>query len=241
MQKTHPILTKLFSAMALALTSTLAQAADPVTDAMQAANAPYRMALYKTNGNSAAEAKQALEQAQAAWEKLASQFGKQPAAPYDRDAGFAESLAAASKVYVKAMAEVNAGDLKAAHATLEDVRDIMSDLRKRNQVVVFSDQMNAYHAVMEHILIDGHAMLAEPKGLLLMTAQAGTLSYLAKRLTSEVPVSLTQNPEFTALAEAVKGSVAKLEAALLTQDMAAVKEAMGKLKGPYSKLFSKFG
>jgi hypothetical protein len=32
-----------------------------------------------------------------------------------------------------------------------------------------------------------------------------------------------------------------LEVALLNQDMTAIKETIGKLKGPYSKLFSKFG
>ena len=32
-----------------------------------------------------------------------------------------------------------------------------------------------------------------------------------------------------------------LDAAVLAQDMAAVKDAISKLKGPYSKLFAKFG
>ena len=221
--------------------TSLALAADPVTDAMQAANAPYRMALYKTNGTSAAEAGLALMQAQQAWDKLNTQFGGKPAAPYDRDPAFASSVAAVAKVYAKAQTEVAASDLKAAHATLEEAREIMADMRQRNQVVVYSDHMNAYHAVLEHILIDGHTTLAQPKGLLLMTAQAGALSYLARRLSTQAPQALSQNPEFIPLLEAVSQSVSRLEAALLDGDMAAVKEAMSKLKGPYSKLFSKFG
>jgi hypothetical protein len=74
-----------------------------------------------------------------------------------------------------------------------------------------------------------------------MTAQAGALSYLAKRLSAQAPVSLTQSPEFTALIAAVNQSVGNLEAALLSQDIAAVKDAIGKLKAPYSRLFAKFG
>jgi hypothetical protein len=218
-----------------------AQAADPVTEAIQAANGPYRMALYKTNGPSQAEAQQALTQAQQAWDKLGTQFGAKPAAPYDRDPAFAASVAAVSKVYNKALAEVNANDNKAAHNTLEEAREIMADMRHRNNVVVFSDHMNAYHSQMEVIMIDGNATLAQPKGLLHMTAQTGALSFLAKRLTTQAPESLTKNAEFTALVEAVNKSVAGLEAACLNQDMAAVKEAISKLKGPYSKLFSKFG
>jgi hypothetical protein len=219
----------------------LAQAADPVTDAMQDAYAPYRMALFKTNGKSQAEAQQALTQAQQAWDKLSTQFGAKPAAPFDRDPAFAASVAEVAKVYTKAMAEITANQLADAHNTLEHARDVMADLRQRNNVVVFSDHMNEYHGQMELIVSDGSATLAQPKGLLTMTAQAGVLSYLAKRLSTQAPASLTQNPEFTALIAAVNQSVDNLEAALLNQDIAAIKDAIGKLKAPYSRLFAKFG
>lgn len=219
----------------------LAQAADPVTEAMQAANGPYRMALYKTNGKSQDEALQALLQAQQEWNKLATQFASKPAAPYDRDPAFAASVAEVNKVYVQALAEVKGGQLTNAHNTLEQVREVMADMRQRNNVVVFSDHMNAYHAQMEVIMIHGNATLAEPKGMLLMTAQAGALSYLAKQLGLQASASLNKNTEFSTLLAAVNQSVLQLETALLSQDMTAVKEAIGKLKGPYSKLFSKFG
>jgi hypothetical protein len=218
-----------------------AQAADPVTDAMQAANAPYRMALFKTNGKSQPEAQQALTQAQQAWDKLSAQFGAKPAAPYDRDPAFAASVAEVAKVYTKAMAEINANQLSDAHNTLEHARDVMADMRQRNNVVVFSDHMNEYHSQMELIMVDGNATLAQPKGLLTLTAQAGTLNYLAKRLSTQAPASLTQNPEFNTLLAAVTQSVASLETALLNQDIVAAKDAIGKLKGPYSRLFAKFG
>ena len=80
-------------ALAVALsTGTLALAADPVTDLMQAANGPYRMALYKTNSKSQDEALQAVTQAQETWAKLATQYSAKPAAPYDRDPAFAASV-----------------------------------------------------------------------------------------------------------------------------------------------------
>ena len=219
----------------------LAQAADAVTQAMQSANGPYRMVLFKTNGTSQAESQQALTQAMQAWDKFSSEFAAKPAAPYDRDPAFASSVAAVLKVYAKAQGEISANDLKAAHSTLEEAREIMSAMRKRNNVVVYSDHMNAYHAVMEHILVDGSALLAQPKGLLVMTAQAGALSYVAKRLSTQAPESLAKDAEFLALVDAVKQSVDRLESALQNQDQAAVKDAIGKLKGPYSKLFAKFG
>lgn len=219
-----------------------AQAADPVTEAMQLANAPYRMALFKTNGTSQSEALQALAQAQAAWDKLAQQFmATTVPAPYDRDAAFGASVAAVAKVYTQAQSEINAGDLKAAHNTLEEARDIMSELRRRNQVVVFSDHMNTYHEVMEHVMVDGADTLTKPQGMQRLTMQVGALRHTADRLRTQAPEALTQNTEFMALLQAVQQSVTQLEEAVLAQDSAAAKAAIGKLKGPYSKLFAKFG
>jgi hypothetical protein len=219
----------------------VAHAADPVTDLMQAANVPYRMALYKTNGKSQDEAQQALLQAQQMWRKFATEFGAKPAAPYDRDPAFASSVAEVGTVYDQALKEVSAGQLGTAHNTLERVRDIMADMRQRSNVVVFSDHMNAYHSQMEVIQVHGGETLAQPKGALLLTAQTGALSYLAKQLEVQAPAELKKNEEFNQLLKAVHQSVGNLEAALLNQDMAAAKEASGKLKGPYSKLFAKFG
>jgi hypothetical protein len=233
-------LRSLVLALSLAASTSL-WAADPVTDALQKAYAPYRAALYKTNGKSQPEAQQAITQAQAAWAQIVSQFGAQPAAPYDRDSRFGASLAEVTKVYAKAAGEIGNNQLTEAHGTLEHARDVMADLRKRNQVIVFSDHMNAYHAEMEHVLIDGSKMIDEPQGLLRLTALAGGLDYLAKRLSAEAPAELANNGEFVALVNAVEQSVAGLKTALFAQDATAVKAAMSKIKGPYGKLFAKFG
>lgn len=45
-------------------------AADPVTDAMQAAYVPYRIALFSTNSHAQAESQKAMEQTQQSWVKL---------------------------------------------------------------------------------------------------------------------------------------------------------------------------
>jgi hypothetical protein len=232
---------KIISLAALLTWGVSAQAADPVTEMMQTANAPYRMALYKTNGKVQEEAQQAVQQAQAAWGKLASQFAAKPAAPYDRDAGFAASVMEVNQVYEQAVQQVNAGQLAQAHHTLERVRDVMADMRQRNGVVVYSDHMNAYHAQMEMIVVHGAETLAQPKGMLLMTGQVGALGYLVKQLGLQAPASLKKNDEFNGLLKAVEQSVSTLDAAVMNQDMAAAKEAASKLKGPYSKLFAKFG
>lgn len=226
--------------LALALTAPV-HAADVVTDAIQAAYAPYRAALFRTNGKSQPEAQQAVDQARQAWTTLRERFAGQPPVPYDRDAGFAATLAQVTAVYDKAAREVAAGQLPAAHDTLEEARDLLAALRQRNGVVVFSDHMNAYHAEMEHLLIEGPKQLAGPLGLAQLTAQAGALDYLARQLRARAPEPLRQNAEFDTLLKDVEASVQAVMKAALSQDTAALKDAMGKLKQPYSKLFLKFG
>ena len=216
-------------------------AADPVTDAMQKTYAPYRVALFKTNNKAQEDSRQAVMQAQQGWARIASEFGANPPAPYAGDPNFAASLAGVNTVYAKAIEQIEQNQLIEAHETLEEVRDIIADMRRRNQVVVFSDHMNAYHAEMEHFLADGERSLAVPNGMLELTAKAGALEYLAGRLKREASASLLKNEEFVGLLKAVEKSVADLKAALFTQDAAKVKEAIGKLKGPYSRMFIKFG
>ncbi|GAB2877302.1 hypothetical protein GCM10027046_01450 [Uliginosibacterium flavum] len=219
----------------------IASAADPVTDIMQKAYAPYRVALFKTNSNSQAEAQQAITQAQQSWGQIATQFGAKPAAPYDRDTDFAKSLAEVSKVYAKAAEEIGKNQLTEAHETLEHARDVMSEMRHRNNVIVYSDHMNAYHAQMELVLIDGPKTLAGPNGIQELTAQTGALEFLAARLKSEAPADYAKNDEFNTMLAAVQKSVADLKAALFTNDATKVKDALGKVKVPYSKMFIKFG
>jgi hypothetical protein len=225
----------------LVLAGAAAWAGDPVTDAMQAAYAPYRVALFRTNSNAQVEAQQAIAQAQQAWTKLTQQYGGKPPAPYDRDPAFATSLGEVSKVYEAAAPQVAANQLTAAHETLEKARDIMAEIRRRNQVVVFSDHMNAYHTEMENVLISGPEVLMQADGKQEFIAMVGVLNYLAKRLRSEAPDSYAKNEDFVESVKAVEKSVSDLRAASFSQDAAAIKAALAKVKAPYSKFFLKFG
>jgi len=136
---------------------------------------------------------------------------------------------------------VEAGQLPQAHETLEGIRDLLADLRRRNGVIVFSDHMNAYHAAMETLLEAGPQVLEGPKAFLELMARAGVLEYLAQRLLSEAPASLAGQPEFVARQRAVADAVAALRRAALAQDRDAAAAALKALKGPYSRLFLAFG
>ena len=75
----------------------------------------------------------------------------------------------------KAAEEIAARQLPQAHETLEAVRDLLAEQRRRSGVVVFSDHMNAYHLEMERALIDGPKWLLQDGHTLRLVAQAGVL------------------------------------------------------------------
>lgn len=64
---------------------------------------------------------------------------------------------------------------------------------------------------------------------------------LTSQFAAKPPANLAKDPEFEGLVKPVMKAVADLQAALLTQDAQRVKDAMGKVKQPYSKFFLKFG
>lgn len=216
-------------------------AADPITDALQKAYAPYRAALFKTNAGQTGESADALKQAQQAWSLVVQLVKSQPTVPYANDALMARTLAGVEEHYAKAAQQVAAGQLPQAHDTLEGVRDLLSELRRQNQVIVYSDHMNAYHAQMEHLLEEGPTWLRADDGLPKLAAQAGVLRYLAERLNSEAPAAVQASAEFKELLGAVTRSVEGLNAAVAAGDKARIEKAIGQVKAPYSKLFIKFG
>jgi len=232
---------KTLLAAALVLLLPGAHAADAVTDAMQAAYPSYRLALFKTNTGTPDDALASVQKAQQAWLGLSQQFGGTPPAPYDRDAAFAATLQEVNRIYAAAAEQARAGQLPQAHETLEAIRKLVADLRQRNQVSVYSDHMNAYHAVMEQLLEEGKRMLGEADGVQRLTLKAGALFYLSEQLESQAPQAYRDNPEFGQLIKAQRGAIEALRAALLRQDKPAMAMAIGKLKMPYSKLFVKFG
>ncbi len=229
----------LLGALASALASP-AWPADAFTDAMTSAYAPYRAALFATNGKSKAEAELALTKAREAWTTLTRRFASPPA-PYDRDPHLAGTLAKVDSVYLQAAAEVRDEKLAQAHETLEAVRELLAELRRRNDVIVFSDHMNAYHARIELVLQDGRQLPATASEWMTWMGRVGALDYLAARLRADAPAKLLADADFETQLQAVEASVTNLRAAALARDGAALRDAIAGLKRPYSRLFLKYG
>jgi len=73
----------------------------------------------------------------------------------------------------QSQATADAGRLADAHERLEAVRDLLAALWQRNQVVVLSDHMNAYHEAMETVLTDRPGLLGRPDGAAALSEWVG--------------------------------------------------------------------
>lgn len=231
----------LIIAAVLAAGAPVVDAADAVTEAIDAAYPSYRNALFRTNAGAAAESEQAVAAARNAWAALAGRFGTAPTAPYDRDIGFARTLSEVDAVYARAAAEVRDGKLTAAHETLESVRDLIGELRRRNGVIAYSDHVNAYHAQMEAVLNEGPRLLENEAGMRALTLQVGVLDHLATKLDAEASAALRAQAGFGDALREVQASVAALRQAMLAPDAGAAKRSIAALKAPFSRLFLRFG
>lgn len=230
----------LISALGL-MSTAMSFAADPVTDAMTSAYTPYRVALFRTNSKAQTESETAIVQASQAWQEIISKYAKAPPPPYNRDTGFAKSLTDVAAVYEKASGAIHTQKLTEAHETLENARDLMAEIRRRNNVIVYSDHMNAYHSEMEHLLSEGPKWVEQPNGFLLLMEKLGAMAFLAARLKSEAPAAVVSDPAFAGALKSLEQSLTVLREAILAQDAARIRAAIPKVKGPYSQLFLKFG
>jgi ribosomal protein S20 len=227
-------------AMALAASPTTAGPFSDFEEELRDAYAVYRAALFQTNKKDKVASEQTVKQFSAAWGALAARWGKQPPPQYSDGPGFAGTLVEVKSTIEKAHEAIAKGDLGDAHEILERIRDLLGDLRSRHGIITFSDRMNAYHELMEQILTKPYGGY-DAGGLRELHEDAAVLAYLYRSLERHPPVKAGASPEFVQALSAVKTSVEALLASVRNNDSAAAKQAVQRLKQPYSLLFLKFG
>jgi len=196
----------------------------------------YRVALFATNANKSEEAAKSVVAFLKGWSELAAR-GVPP--QYEDDPGYAGAMAEVANTARTAESEIVAGKLTAAHETLETIRDVIGHLHQRNGVIGFSDHMNAFHEVMEHVLGQA-AHLQEPATLPKLRNDMAVLSYLARQLATP-PADAGGGEAYGNLYKALQDSIATVQAALDKGDQDNLKKAISGLKPPYARLFLQFG
>ena len=228
------------AALAAVLGTAAPSLAGPVAEfetALRVAYADYRTALFHSNTKNAEGTARAIAAFETKWSALSIKYASPPP-QYVDDPKWSETLAKVK--FILDHAEVVAAkDLLEAHEMLEQIRDVIGDLHARNGMVGFSDRMNAFHTAMEHMLQDKFDGFSGA-GFGALREQAAVLAYLANEL-DRFPPPEAGEADYAPTLKALQQAVADIQAAARTNNVAAAKAALAKIKPAYAKLFLNFG
>lgn len=210
-------------------------------DVMQAYSA-YRIALFQTNMKDMEKSQNSVQKFQQNWTKIIDVYGTAPPETFSSDPQWETTLKNISSIARKSAEEIKNNELAAAHETLEAIRDELSDLRRRNSVIIFSDHINNYHAVMEKLFEPKYKPEnLDDKTISHIRMQQGKLNYLAEAITRNAPEAYQQDQKYQKLQKVLMNSLDQLDAALTANDPEKIAGAIKGLKPAYAKLFVNFG
>lgn len=230
-----------------ALSAPGARAAEPgpFIAAVSAAWPQFKMAwFYSRNGN-AMLAGDELDGFTAAWRRIEARFADHPPGPFARDKAWKASLSAVSGALGRAARLLAAEDTKGARDTLAKVRGELGALRRRNGVILFSDHVDAYGAIVDRLvalrtrtraqatLSDGD--IAAYRGL------AAELRAAVENLQRRASAALRANPGFAGSIEGNFASIAKLERGIRSRFPKAIYGSVASVRADYILLFTRYG
>jgi len=202
----------------------------------------YRQALFQTNKKDAGKSTNANDKFLTQWQTLIAQYNSQPPEVFGSDSEWQSTLSNIEKIAVESAAQIKEGQLAEAHETLEAIRDELTELRKRNSVIVFSDHINNYHEVMEGLLVGGYSPdKIDEQATEDIVGKLAVLSYLAEAIKKNAPTEYKENQKYQQLEKALLGSLKALEESIDKGNPESISKSINDLKPFYAKLFVNFG
>lgn len=209
---------------------------------VEKAYAAYRKALFQTNKKDVEKSDKANEIFIQQWKLIKQTYANKPPEVFSSDLKWESTLSNIEEIAQKSDAEIKEGHLAEAHETLEAIRDELSDLRKRNSVIVFSDHINSYHAVMEKLLEAGYSPdKIDAETIDQIRGQTAVLEYLATAIKENAPPRYRENQQYQMLETGLTSSLEDLNKGLESKDPKTISKAINMLKPAYAKLFVNFG
>jgi hypothetical protein len=209
---------------------------------VEKAYAAYRKALFQTNKKDAEKSGKANEIFIQQWMQIKQTYATKPPEVFSSDPEWKSTLTNIEEIAVLSAGQITEGHLAEAHETLEAIRDELTDLRKRNSVIVFSDHINNYHEVMEGLLEGGYTPeKIDSQTMDKLQGQIAVLEYLAAAIKENAPLKYREDQQYQKLETGLLGSLEDLNKALESKDPVSISKAINMLKPAYAKLFVNFG
>lgn len=203
----------------------------------------YRQAVFYGRSGNVAVAALELDEFVTKWSGVVARFGADPPDAFADDGAWSETLNSIATVARQGLELLDAGDAEAARRMLEPVRAIAGDLRRRNGVSVFSDDVDELSAEMAVLAryrreVDN---LDEPDVVARVAKQAAIVAYLFEKCDVRAPESVRRDPEFRRLIDGANESMGKLWTSLKTGDMRLYRIGIGEVHSYERILFLRFG
>jgi hypothetical protein len=230
-------------AMAVALPAQAGEIADFDTQ-FNIAWAQYRDALIQS-GSSHADGpatREALNAFHTAWRGLELRWSAHPPPQYGEDAEFAQELAAIAEVAHHAARQTHVDEIEQAHITLQQVRALLADMRRKNGLERYTDHMDAFDEKLAETADDGldQPELTHDQSITLIE-QTAVLAFLAERLEKRAPANLIDDESFLAQVEGIAGQLRGLKAAVLDGRRDPVVAALSDLRRSFDQFYLSYG
>ena len=203
----------------------------------------YRQAVFYGRSGNVAVAALALDEFVAKWSALTARFGDDPPDAFAGDRAWKDTLDSIGAIARQGLEQLDAGDVESAGQTLAPIRGIAGDLRRRNGVTVYSDEIDELSAAMDVLARYRREIedLGNPEDLALVTRQASVVAYLFDKCNAQASAAVKGDPEFRRLIEGARESMDKLWASLRSGDIRLYRIGIGELRSYERILFLRFG
>ena len=212
-------------------------------EASAEAYAPYRGAMSYLHTGNAGLAALALDAMAARWAALSGRFRDQPPPAFAEDPAWRASLDAITGRIEAARARLEAGDAAGAATALAPIRAALSELRRRNGIVTFSDRMDSFSAALETMWVYRRDPpdMADPRTIAALAEQARTLRRALEDIAAGPSEKIAGDPQFQRLIEGSFKSVATIDRAIEARDPAFLIGALRELRSSEQLLWMNFG
>lgn len=205
---------------------------------MAEAWAHYRAALHNASRSGGAPAAKAeLAAFGETWTQVQARWGTKPPPQYLEDADWKETIDAVGAIAARALSELDRKEPDDARETLAEVKAVLAELRRRNNVVAFTDYMNDFSDALDEAIA---AETPSAKSAKARRDQLAVLRFLADRVQKNAPAAVQQDPDFAKMSENL---VANIERARALPDAKAgeLDRALTAIRASFDRLFLKFG
>lgn len=196
----------------------------------------YRAALSQA-GRDSGGAKGELAAFLDSWRRLQDRWGAKAPPQFAEEGEWTDTLGAVAAIAGRAMAEFDGKSPGDTQETLSEIKAVLADLRRRNNVAAFADVMNDFSETLDEVI---GAETPSAKNARARRDQLAVLRWLADRIQKNAPRVVQETPDFAKMSDNLIANIdrarTQAEARPETLD-----RALAAIRASYEKLFQKFG